>query len=63
MQKKHNIAVTSWLITCAALITAVAFADQGREPVAPNPALLSPVIVTGAAPTLELRSIVRRSDI
>jgi hypothetical protein len=53
----------AWIAAYAAMITAVAFADQARKPATPEASPLSPVVVGGNAPSLALRSVVRRTDI
>lgn len=58
-QKKR----TSWLFVYAAMFVAVVFATQSGAKVPADRRALSPVIIDGNAPLLNVEAVVRRADL
>ncbi len=53
----------SWLIVYAIMVAAVVFTTQSGAVAPLDQATLSPVIIDGKAPLLNVDSVVRRSDL
>lgn len=60
--KKHK-KLKSWLIVYAAMFAAVIFATQSSAVTPGDQGALSPVIIDGRAPVLDIDSVTRRSDL
>lgn len=63
MTDKKQKNFKSWLIVYAAMFAAVIFAAQSSAVASRDQGALSPVVIGGKAPILDIVSVTRRSDL
>jgi len=55
--------IRSWIVVYAGFIAAIVFAESGVAMTFPEPEAVSPVLISADRPSINVETLVRRSDI